>query len=195
MTSFPTPGRYRHFKGNYYEVIDVARHSETEQWLVVYRPLYGDRKLWVRPLEIFQDLKDLDGQQVPRFNRIADPDSTDADLQDKVSDFCQQHGLNASPAARLLDLSAELGELAKVWLQGSDYGRRTEAEVDAQAWQSEFGDTLFALLALANESGVRADQCLLDALERYQRRIERAGHPGSGAEISDRDPDASATPP
>ena len=181
MTSFPTPGRYRHFKGNDYEVIDVARHSETEGWLVVYRPLYGDRKLWVRPLEMFQDQKDLDGQQVPRFTRIADSDSTDADLQDKVSGFCKQHGLKAPPAARLLDLSAELGELAKVWLQASDYGRRTEEKVDGQAWQSEFGDTLFALLALANETGIRADQCLLDALERYQCRIERAGHPGSGA--------------
>jgi len=181
MDSLPEPGRYRHFKGNDYEVIDVARHSETEQWLVVYRPLYGERRLWVRPLEMFQDHKDLDGQQVPRFTRIADSDSTDADLQDKVSDFCEQHGLKASPAARLLDLSAELGELAKVWLQVSDHGRRTEEKVDGQAWQSEFGDTLFALLALANETGIRADQCLLDALERYQCRIERAGHPGSGA--------------
>ncbi len=66
------PGRYRHFKGGEYEVIDIARHSETEEWMVVYRPLYGERGLWVRPLEMFVDLKLVDGRQQPRFERIGD---------------------------------------------------------------------------------------------------------------------------
>jgi hypothetical protein len=44
----PAPGTYRHYKGALYEVVDVARHSETEEWLVVYRALYGERGLWVR---------------------------------------------------------------------------------------------------------------------------------------------------
>ncbi|MDO4590900.1 MAG: DUF1653 domain-containing protein [Slackia sp.] len=47
------PGIYRHFKGNYYEVVGVARHSETEEALVVYRALYGERGLWARPLSMF----------------------------------------------------------------------------------------------------------------------------------------------
>ncbi|NDY95901.1 DUF1653 domain-containing protein [Wenzhouxiangella limi] len=66
------PGRYRHFKGGEYQVLDVARHSETEEWMVVYRPLYGDRALWVRPLELFTDHKQIEGQPVPRFKRIED---------------------------------------------------------------------------------------------------------------------------
>ena len=61
------PGRYRHYKGNYYEVIDVARHSETEEELVVYRKLYGDHSLWVRPLGMFLESVVVDGCEVPRF--------------------------------------------------------------------------------------------------------------------------------
>ncbi len=60
-------GRYRHYKGNYYDVIGVARHSETEQALVVYRPQYGDKGLWVRPLEMFTETVEVDGSVKPRF--------------------------------------------------------------------------------------------------------------------------------
>lgn len=60
-------GRYRHYKGGEYDVYDVARHSETDEELVVYRPRYGERKLWVRPLEMFQERVTVDGGQVPRF--------------------------------------------------------------------------------------------------------------------------------
>ena len=62
-----TPGTYRHYKGNLYEVLDVATHSETEEQLVVYRALYGDRGLWVRPLAMFSETVDVDGVVVPRF--------------------------------------------------------------------------------------------------------------------------------
>lgn len=61
------PGRYRHYKGNDYRVIGVARHSETEEALVVYRCLYGDESLWVRPLEMFRETVEIDGSKVPRF--------------------------------------------------------------------------------------------------------------------------------
>jgi hypothetical protein len=63
-------GKYRHYKGNDYEVIGVARHSETSEELVVYRPLYGERGLWVRPLTMFNEMVELNGQQIPRFNFI-----------------------------------------------------------------------------------------------------------------------------
>ena len=65
-------GRYRHYKGGEYEVYGVARHSETEELLVVYRPLYGEGALWVRPLEMFRESVEVDGKPVPRFARIAD---------------------------------------------------------------------------------------------------------------------------
>jgi hypothetical protein len=61
------PGRYRHYKGPLYEVIGVARHSETEEPLVVYRALYGEQGLWVRPLGMFAGTVMVDGREVPRF--------------------------------------------------------------------------------------------------------------------------------
>ncbi|MFC4257571.1 DUF1653 domain-containing protein [Marinobacter lacisalsi] len=66
------PGRYRHYKGKDYEVIGTARHSETEEWLVVYRCLYGDHSLWVRPLDMFNESVTVAGEEVPRFTRISD---------------------------------------------------------------------------------------------------------------------------
>lgn len=63
------PGRYRHYKGKDYEVIGVARHSETEEQLVVYRCLYGDHSLWVRPLAMFAETVVVEGREVPRFAR------------------------------------------------------------------------------------------------------------------------------
>jgi len=69
MNSSLQPGRYRHYKGKLYEVIDVARHSETEEQLVVYRCLYDDHSLWVRPLEMFLEMVDVDGVKTPRFDR------------------------------------------------------------------------------------------------------------------------------
>lgn len=66
------PGRYRHYKGNDYEVIGVAKHSETEELFVVYRALYGERGLWVRPAAMFLDTVIVDGLLRPRFQRLHD---------------------------------------------------------------------------------------------------------------------------
>ncbi|MDN4503216.1 DUF1653 domain-containing protein [Alteromonadaceae bacterium BrNp21-10] len=61
------PGRYRHYKGNDYQVIGIAKHSEDESELVVYRPLYGAGDLWVRPLTMFVEMVDVDGEPIERF--------------------------------------------------------------------------------------------------------------------------------
>ena len=66
----PPPGRYQHYKGGFYEVLGVARHSETDEELVVYRPLYGDRGLWVRPKAMFCDSVTVEGRAVPRFRYV-----------------------------------------------------------------------------------------------------------------------------
>ena len=63
------PGLYRHFKGNAYEVVGIARHSETEEPLVVYRTLYGDGGLWVRPAEMWNETLERDGKVYKRFYR------------------------------------------------------------------------------------------------------------------------------
>lgn len=63
-------GLYRHYKGQKYEVLGVARHSETEEELVVYRPLYGKRELWVRPLYMFLETVEKQNRAVPRFEYI-----------------------------------------------------------------------------------------------------------------------------
>lgn len=64
------PGRYRHYKGRDYLVIEVARHSETEEKFVVYRTDYGERSLWIRPLEMFTEEVIVEGQAIPRFRYI-----------------------------------------------------------------------------------------------------------------------------
>jgi len=61
------PGRYRHYKGQEYEVIGIARHSETLEDLVVYRALYGEGEIWVRPREMFLDTVEREGKKVRRF--------------------------------------------------------------------------------------------------------------------------------
>lgn len=66
------PGRYRHYKGHDYQVIDLVRHSETEEWLVLYRPLYGEGALWVRPAGMFVENVSVDGALRPRFERTGD---------------------------------------------------------------------------------------------------------------------------
>ncbi|WP_026349022.1 DUF1653 domain-containing protein [Psychrobacter lutiphocae] len=63
-------GIYRHYKGNLYQVLHTARHSETEEALVVYRCLYGEYGVWVRPLEMFIETVERDGKQIPRFELI-----------------------------------------------------------------------------------------------------------------------------
>jgi len=69
----PTPtGLYRHYKGNLYEVLDTVRHSETLEPLTLYRALYGDRGLWVRPAAMFIEDVVVDGVKQARFAKIAD---------------------------------------------------------------------------------------------------------------------------
>ena len=64
------PGRYRHFKGNEYEVIGLARHSETQEEMVVYRALYGDFGLWVRPARMWNETVERDGKTFRRVTYI-----------------------------------------------------------------------------------------------------------------------------
>jgi len=66
------PGRYRHFKGNEYEVIGTAKHSETLEEMVVYRALYGEFGLWVRPAKMWEEIVERDGKTYQRFTYLGD---------------------------------------------------------------------------------------------------------------------------
>ena len=68
------PGRYRHFKGGEYEVLCIARHSEDESPMVVYRPLYNDSGLWVRPADMWNEIVVRDGRTYTRFLRVEGQD-------------------------------------------------------------------------------------------------------------------------
>jgi hypothetical protein len=63
-------GQYKHYKGNMYEVIGVAKHSETLEEVVVYRALYGRNELWIRSVKMFLEQVEVDGKKVPRFEFI-----------------------------------------------------------------------------------------------------------------------------
>ncbi|MEO6873453.1 MAG: DUF1653 domain-containing protein [Opitutaceae bacterium] len=67
----PRPGLYRHYKGNEYRVIGLARHTETLEPLVVYQALYGERGLWVRPAAMWVETVVIDGQRLPRFALVS----------------------------------------------------------------------------------------------------------------------------
>ena len=67
-------GIYRHYKGELYEVFMTAQHSETEEWMVVYKALYGEEGMWVRPYGMFVEEIEIDGKAVKRFEKV---DSTD----------------------------------------------------------------------------------------------------------------------
>ena len=65
-------GKYKHYKGNMYEVLGVAHHSETQEELVVYRALYNDFDLWVRPLAMFLESVEINGVTMPRFEYLGE---------------------------------------------------------------------------------------------------------------------------
>ncbi|MBR3935332.1 MAG: DUF1653 domain-containing protein [Oscillospiraceae bacterium] len=70
------PGRYRHFKGNEYEVLGTAKHSETLEEMVVYRALYGEFGLWVRPASMWEETVERDGKTYQRFTYIGDSEDS-----------------------------------------------------------------------------------------------------------------------
>lgn len=102
--------------------------------------------------------------------------STD-DQQARVAAFLDANDLTTSPEYRLLDLISEVGELAKDVNTSTGYGKNPD---DVAINEDEIGDTLFALLALADALDVDASSALETALEKYEQRIEESGEPSSG---------------
>jgi len=63
-------GIYKHYKGNLYEVLTTAQHSEIEEWMVVYKALYGEEGMWVRPYDMFVEKVEVDGEFISRFEFV-----------------------------------------------------------------------------------------------------------------------------
>lgn len=99
------------------------------------------------------------------------------DLQADVALFLQHHGLKHDAASHVLDLVSEVGEIAKLVLQATDYGE-VPADLDGD-FAGEIGDAVYSLLALATVLNVEAEDALRAALEKYERRIDATGRPGS----------------
>lgn len=72
MSNDIKPGRYRHYKGNEYQVLFLARHSETEETLVIYKALYGEGGIWARPASMWNELVEVNGEKVRRFAYIGE---------------------------------------------------------------------------------------------------------------------------
>jgi cupin 2 domain-containing protein len=85
-----TQGRYRHYKGNEYTVMGLARHSETQEELVLYRQEYGNHGLWVRPKKMFLETVKVDGKEVPRFQQLP-PKIENGHDQGNIFDELPQH--------------------------------------------------------------------------------------------------------
>jgi NTP pyrophosphatase (non-canonical NTP hydrolase) len=96
----------------------------------------------------------------------------------RVSEFNAQYGLEMAPEHRLLDVESEVGELAKELLKASEYGDRVVEPTPE--FEDEFGDALYALLSLADECGIDAEEALEASLEKYRERLESEGSVGSG---------------
>lgn len=98
------------------------------------------------------------------------------DAQTRVAAFVQEHDLDADPEYRLLDLSAEIGEIAADAVKSSEYGAAPE---ELTVSSDELGDALFALLATADELDIDAGAALDQSLRKYERRIDESGDAGS----------------
>lgn len=72
IESYPKKGKYRHFKGNEYQLIDIATHSETLEKMIVYKALYGEQGIWVRPLSMWDEEVTHEGKTVKRFTYIGE---------------------------------------------------------------------------------------------------------------------------
>ena len=99
-------------------------------------------------------------------------------FQKKVAEFLKKHQLEASVEARLIDLLAEVGEVAKETLKGSDYGKGNFHQTPA--WEEELGDVFFSLVCLANSTDVDLEKALENALAKYEKRLGEKGDAGSG---------------
>ena len=101
------------------------------------------------------------------------------DIQTRVAELVQEHGLETDVASPLLDLVSEIGEVAKEVLKATGYGK--SAFIPTAEWEQELGDALFALICVANTTGIDLDKALSGVLEKYRVRLQKKQDAGSGS--------------
>jgi hypothetical protein len=175
------PGHYRHFKGKDYEVLGVARHSETEEEMVVYRTLYGDFSLWVQPAALFEESTVVDGEATPRFAYVG-PDRPvrllSVDAQARARSFIETSGraLERSLYSYHFEqgsAEAVLAELGR--FQNDDGGFGHGIEPDLQTPDSSVLGTTVAL-QIVRSLQVREQHPLVRAAMRYLADTYDAAH-------------------
>ena len=137
MAAIPL-GKYRHFKGNEYEVVAIARHSETEEAMVVYRALYGDRGIWVHPASMWNETVERGGKSYKRFCRL--------DRIERVEKF-----------ERLFDEAVESSD--------PDMLRQLDAYYTSGEWQEDYEADERGELPPDLKRGVLSQDALYDLLE------------------------------
>lgn len=100
-----------------------------------------------------------------------------SDIQDVVTRFTKEKGLDSTVTVRIVDLASEVGELSKEVLKGTDYG--TKPFERTTGWDSEVGDVLFSLICIANVTDTDLEECLNNALDKYNKRFADKGDIGS----------------
>jgi len=100
------------------------------------------------------------------------------EIQQLIKEFSEDKNINSSVDVRIIDLVSEVGELSKEVLKGTNYGNKDFEKTDE--WNSEIGDVLFSLICIANETDTDLENCLMQVLDKYEKRFLEKGHLGSG---------------
>lgn len=108
-------------------------------------------------------------------------------FQRRVEEFTNRHGMHQSIEHHVLDLAAEVGEIAKETLEATEYGKRDFSVADG--WNIEVGDAFFSLICVANSTGVNLEKALADAMRKYEDRLRTTGSSSSRARVEDDDDD------
>ena len=146
------PGIYRHFKGNYYEVLSIARHSETTEPMVVYRALYGDGGVWVRPACMWNEAVNRDGKTSPRFHLLNREERVM--FYERIFDEL----LAADPDSAQAKMQNQLRILNEYYVSGQ--------------WQEDYEADEAGLLPSGLKRGVLSQDGVFDLLEKWQAKEE-----------------------
>lgn len=167
------PGRYRHFKGSEYEVIGIARHSETEETMVVYRALYGDGAIWVRPADMWNEKIERGGKTFRRFysldriERVEKYEELFEDVRAEASSaLAAEAAARAEDAAGMeADLAADAGATQANYRPDPEKLRLLEAYLTSGKWQEDYEADERGELPPDLKRGVLAQDALYDLLE------------------------------